>query len=103
MLYAYDALKHNAKRRGKPFDLTFEQFKKFCVKTNYMQGKGRTKDSYSIDRIKEHLGYIEGNIQVLPVGKNKKKHLEYDWRTRTAKVVSGDFPISSEDKEDLPF
>lgn len=55
-----------------------------------MQGKGKTKESYSIDRKKNHLGYTEDNIRVLPLGENSKKSnkvLVYDWQTKTAKVI----------------
>ena len=88
--YAYQTTKDNAKRRGKEFTLTLEQFKRFCRKTNYITGKGRTKTSYSIDRIENHKGYTINNIQILPLSENSKKGckvLEYDWRTRTATVT----------------
>lgn len=86
MKASYIALRTNAKRRGKVFTITFEDFKEFCYETDYMTGKGRTKDCYSVDRIKEDLGYIRGNLQRLTVGNNKKKHLEYDYQTKTATV-----------------
>jgi len=95
--YAYMTLRDNAKRRKKPFSISFEYFKQFCYETGYLVGKGRTKNSFSVDRIIEHIGYVEGNLQVLPVGKNKKKHLEYDWQTRSARVVSGERPVPSGD------
>lgn len=43
------------------FTISFEYFKQFCYETNYMWGKGRTKNAFSVDRIIEELGYIEGN------------------------------------------
>ena len=63
--YAYQTTKDNAKRRGKEFTLTLEQFKRFCRKTNYITGKGRTKTSYSIDRIENHKGYTINNTRWL--------------------------------------
>lgn len=80
--YAYHNLKSNSKRRGKEFDLTFEQFKEFCYKTNYIQGKGITKDSYSIDRKDNDKGYTIDNIRILTVSENSKKgnkQLVFDW------------------------
>ena len=88
--YSYDTLKANAKRRNKAFELTFAQFKRFCRKTNYIAGKGRSKDSYTIDRKKNHIGYVLSNIRVITKSENSSKgtkKLEYDWRTRTATVV----------------
>ena len=74
--YAYQTLKDNARRRGKEFSLTLEQFKRFCRKTDYISGKGKTKTSYSIDRIENDKGYTLKNIQILPLGENSKKHLK---------------------------
>ena len=92
--YAYDVLKMNAKRRGKPFEISFEYFKQFAIETNYIKGKGRTKLSYSVDRIKNDLGYIEGNLQKLTVSDNSKKGvrdnvLHYDYETGFAHVSIG--------------
>lgn len=80
---AYDHLKYNAARRGHEFMLTIEQFKAFCVETNYIMGKGRTKESYSIDRIDNDKGYTIDNIRVLTVSENSKKYtksLSYEYR-----------------------
>lgn len=90
MKAAFQTLRHNATRRGKTFDLTFEQFENFCYETNYMAGKGRSKKSYSIDRIDNTRGYAANNIQVLTKSNNSKKSnkvLHYDYRTNTATVI----------------
>lgn len=75
--YAYNNLKHNAKKRGKEFDLTYEEFERFCVKTDYMMGKGRTAESYHIDRVDESKGYTITNITLLTNSQNMKKSLGY--------------------------
>ena len=81
--YAYQCLKGNAKRRGHFFDLTLEEFREFCVASQYMVGKGITKNSYTIDRIVETKGYTKGNIQVLTNSDNlKKRYLRYDWKNK---------------------
>lgn len=77
--YAYTVLKNNAKRRGKEFELTLEQFEKFCIKTNYLVGRGIYKESYHIDRIDESKGYTIDNIQVLTNSQNIKKYLTYSY------------------------
>lgn len=99
MKAAFQTLRQNNRRRGieqgkpKPFTITFQDFEEFCYNTNYMAGKGRSKTSYSIDCIKEELGYVKGNLQKLTVSANSKKEqvrrktLIYDYRTRTATVV----------------
>lgn len=71
--YAYNTLKCNAKRRGKSFELTLDQFKEFCQQTDYINLKGKTASSLSIDRIKQSEGYHYNNIQPLTLSENSKK------------------------------
>lgn len=75
--YCFQTLRNNSKRRGKDFDLTFEQFLQFAAKTNYILGKGRTRESFHIDRIDESKGYTIDNIQVLTNAENVKKFLRF--------------------------
>jgi hypothetical protein len=86
--YAYVTLKNNAKRRKIPFTISFEYFSEFAIRTHYIQNKGITHDSYTIDRKENDLGYIEGNLQILTNSQNsskkRKKVLNYDYRTGTA-------------------
>ena len=77
MKAAYCNLKANAKRRGKEFSLTFEQFRDFAIKTDYHQKKGVEKESFHIDRIDEEKGYSIDNIQVLTNSQNVKKYVKY--------------------------
>jgi hypothetical protein len=71
--YTFNALKSNAKRRGKEFTLTRTQFKKFCLKTDYIKLKGRRPNSASIDRIDSSKGYSLDNIQILSLSINSSK------------------------------
>ena len=71
--YAYSLLRSNAKRRGKEFAITLEQFKKFCEDTGYLAGKGKSSTSMSIDRIDSSKGYSIDNIQILPLSENSRK------------------------------
>lgn len=76
--YFYLRLKANAKRRGKAFSLTFEQFKEFCFKTEYLDKKGRKKFSLHIDRINPLDGYTIDNIRVLTNTENVKRRWLFD-------------------------
>lgn len=103
--YAYNNLKSNAKRRNKYFDLTFEEFKKFAIETDYLYGKGKTKSSYTIDRIDEDGGYTLKNIQVLTNENNIRKYLEWKYNDEKKKmefmtVIS---KVSSKDENKTPF
>lgn len=73
MRSAYNNLKCNAKRRGKEFDLSFEDFEKLAIECDYLKGKGRKTSSYSIDRIDNTKGYTIDNIQVTTLGENSRK------------------------------
>ena len=77
--YFLNALRVNAKRRNKQFDLTLEQFKKFCTETGYLNKKGRHGDNLSIDRIRGNEGYSINNIQVLTVSENVRKEHNVDY------------------------
>jgi len=77
MRSAYNNLKQNAKRRGKDFQITFDDFEVFCVKSNYIAGKGRGAESFHVDRINEDLGYTIDNLQVLTNSENVRKYLKY--------------------------
>lgn len=91
---AYAALKFNATRRKIFFDLTYEQFEKFAIETDYLAGKGRSKLSYTVDREIEEKGYTVGNLQLLTKSENsakeqarRKKVLAYDYQTGYARVI----------------
>ncbi len=101
--YAYSVLKNNAKRRGHAFELTFEQFKEFAVRTDYMAGKGIYKNSLHIDRIDEAGGYTVDNIQVLTNTENVRKFLSYNYdengrptdfrMVKAVQLVDEDYPF----------
>lgn len=89
--YAYQVLKYNARRRGKIFDLTYEQFAAFCYKNEYIAKKGRGAESLTIDRVRQAEGYTADNIQPLTNRDNVVKawrELVYDRRTKQAYVVT---------------
>ena len=71
--YTYNILRQNAKRRRKTITITLEEFKDFCIETNYLTLKGKTSKSASIDCIDPRKGYIKGNIQIMDLGDNAKK------------------------------
>lgn len=93
--YAYNNQKHRADERRIPWDITFEEWLKFAIETEYMAKKGITKNSLQVDRInddpaKGYYGYRIDNVQVLELEHNIKKYvikkwIDYDWRDHTAK------------------
>lgn len=71
--YSYSNLKSNAKRRGKEFTLTLEEFEKFAIETEYIWKKGKTGKSLSIDRKDNTKGYTLENIRAISLSENSKK------------------------------
>ena len=71
--YKFDNLRNRARQRGKEFSLTIAQFREFCQREKLLDRRGRSSKSYSIDRIKSHLGYSISNIQVLEIGENVRR------------------------------
>lgn len=100
--HAYNTLKANAKRRGKYFDLTFEQFKQFAVRVDYLSKKGRGANSYHVDRREEPGGYTLSNMQLLTNSENVKKFAAFKNRDPDGAhfTTVTEFPLN---EEDYPF
>lgn len=88
--YAYSVLKNNAKRRKIPFNLTIEEFIKFCTLNNYIENKGRFGHSYTIDRKIPWIGYTYDNLQILTNSQNVRKM----WID--IKIANGGYPTEEE-------
>lgn len=103
--YAYNNLKGHAKARGKEFTLTFEQFKEFAVKADYIAKKGRQSYSYHIDRKDETKGYTIDNIQILTNGENVRKYKQWrdSYYNNSSFCVATIKPQDPKDYEDCPF
>lgn len=86
ILYAYQTLKNNARRRGKEFTLTIECFTSFVVQNDYMNKKGTRSKSLQIDRIDESKGYHDDNIQAITLRENVYKY-------RKSKMDMGEAPF----------
>jgi hypothetical protein len=81
--YLYANLRGNARRRGKVFTISFEYFKKFLERENYLHRKrGRTKSSVSVDRPNNSLGYVEGNLKAITIKANSEKRHYVDYFRR---------------------
>lgn len=96
---SFNDLRSNAKRRDRHFDLSYEYFRTFVLENGYMENKGRGKGRLHIDRIKHHLGYIEGNIQVLFAEENCRK--SYTEKLTKSIIIEGDIIVGPE--SDIDF
>lgn len=71
--YSFNNLRHRAKQRGHKFLLTFAQYELFALKSGYAVGKGKSRDSLSIDRIDNDGPYSVDNIKCETVSYNSMK------------------------------
>lgn len=91
--YIFNALKQNAKRRKKVFQLSFQDFQIFCETTNYLELKGREPEKYCIDRKDHHKGYSLDNIQLKTGLFNSRK--AYWERSQMEKYMPDEFKHTS--------
>jgi len=87
--YLFMVRRNNAKRRGKIWTLTFEEFKEFCEKTGYDKTRGKYASDFSIDRINPELGYSIENIRSITVSDNSKLirgSLPPDWEPEESNI-----------------
>jgi hypothetical protein len=74
----FRTLRDNARRRGKPFELTLEDFRQVVTESGYIDARGRHVGMLHIDRENPLLGYVRGNIRVLESGENSAKGATFD-------------------------
>lgn len=73
MRYFFNRLRYRAAERGHVFALPFEHYCELVLASGYLEKKGKTAASLSIDRIDEKKGYIVGNVQVITLSENSRK------------------------------
>jgi len=95
----YQHLKWSAKKRGIIFTLTFEHLDEVLKATpNFFKKTGLLGKSLTVDRKETHLGYADGNIQVITRTKNSEKY----WAEDRHYKFTG--PLTTEQNtDDLPF
>lgn len=84
----YQRLKSGAVKRGIRFLITLEEFKEWCLEVDFIGAKNSAKRRYwSVDRKKPELGYVKGNLQLMPTVENCKKAWEEDYEEHPAKAT----------------
>lgn len=76
---AYRQIQDRAQRRNQIFEITFEQFCAIPRFDEYLARRGRGIDELHLDRVKVHLGYVPGNLEVLTAEENLRKQREVDY------------------------
>lgn len=78
MRAAFRSLKDHAKARGILFRLSFVTFRKFALRSDYLNRRGNGKHCLTVDRIKNDKGYTPSNIQPLTREANSMKRMIWD-------------------------
>ncbi len=73
LAYSFGNLRRRAKQRGIAFSLTFDEYQRFAIGTDYASMKGKTSLSLSIDRIEGSCGYHAWNIAAISLSENSRK------------------------------
>lgn len=101
---AFDNLRKHARARKVLFTLTLQHFTEIIAPTAYIDEKGQQRHCLHIDRIKTHLGYVDGNIQILTCTENVlKEHAERRQRFVDAKIRGHQQEQPVEEDEADPF
>ena len=74
MHYSFNKLRNRAKERGHAFHLTYEQYEQFALSSGYAERKGKTAESFSINRIDPERGYEVDNIECITLSENSSCH-----------------------------
>lgn len=88
--------KQNAKGRGIPWELPFEEWKRIWVESSHWEDKLKQASNdnitWTLDREDVNKGYVSGNVQVMKKWRNVHKWIQEDrfnievaWRKRWAK------------------
>ena len=60
--HTFDMHKKNAKRRGIPFLLTFDEWLAIWISSGHWEERGRGADKYCMSRIGDLGAYVSGNV-----------------------------------------
>jgi len=78
VLVRYGQFKGKAKQRGIFFNISLEEFRKFCNDTGYIIKSGHRGMRYTIDRRDNLKGYVIGNIRLVTNATNINKYWNVD-------------------------
>lgn len=104
---AFNNLRKRARQRGKTFTITREEFERLVVSSGWIEKRGKTAKSLSIDRIDNSRGYEPGNLRVVTLATNSR--LKYaplpEWMKAEMKLAERpeNFSERSESGVDEPF
>lgn len=97
---SYAIKKYNAEKVRKiPFQVTLPEWKEWVTNTGYLEVKGQSPESGTVDRPDETLCYTIDNMQVLSLSDNIKKGKE---ERKKGRYYKRKFP-GAERQADDPF
>ena len=84
---AFATLRDHARGRGIVFKLTFKHFRKVAIRAGYVQGLNGAH-GLSVDRRRDELGYVNGNIRIISFSANVAKENRRRARERAGGYVA---------------
>ncbi len=75
---AFATLRDHARGRGIPFTISFNEFREFAERSDYIILKSNKADGLTVDRKDNLLGYVPGNIQPMTRSENSVKRCKQD-------------------------
>jgi hypothetical protein len=103
--YVLNAMRQRARKRGIPFTITLKEFRGFCQRTGYLDLRGRTPGSMTVDRIDHDKGYHIWNIRPLSHGENSANgHVVpgQDCKQNQAKPETYDYDFGGPEPDYVP-
>ncbi len=93
---SWQALRFNARRRGKAFEISLAFWRSWVFESGYFTRDGARRLHMTVDRINPDLGYLENNIQALSRGENSRKRWVDFWARQR-----GGYPEEASSEEEL--
>lgn len=89
---SYQHIKGHAKRRGRAFNLTLDDFRTWATACNFhLNEHGKLAHCISVDRIDHTKPYQIGNIQPLTISENSKKWHHFDKHQNQTEITTDPF------------
>lgn len=89
----YNDQKDNAKRRGIPFLLTFEQWLQIWKDSGHLDQRGRKRDEYCMARYGDIGAYEVGNVHIILSSQNMSETVPYirteEWKQDLSNRMKG--------------
>lgn len=82
MRRTFTTARYNAKRRGIPWSLSFEDWVQVWMQSGKYEQRGRRTGQFQMDREDNKQGYKAGNVRIVDGTTNRVKDSPHGWRPK---------------------